>query len=109
MYVNMSAFVDMIDDLMRLFYLDAPPPYPGFRGCFITNVALDELWQIYAFSTAVEASMYNWLSCMYRQIDVIIAMLALMVISAFRICSSRFSMILFRCWDLILPSDYSWT
>jgi hypothetical protein len=34
--------------------IDAPPPYPGFRGCFLTKTSII-LWGIYAVFTAIEA------------------------------------------------------
>jgi hypothetical protein len=37
-------------------YLDAPPPYPGFRGCFIAKSDRSSLWGNYAALTAVQAS-----------------------------------------------------
>jgi hypothetical protein len=68
-------------------FIDADPPYPGFRGCFNTR-AQRSLWQNYTMLTVAEAGMFHWLYYIYLEIYVIIALLILMIISAFRSCQS---------------------
>ena len=56
------AFIDLnvitlIDCFNRLRCVDGPPPYPGFRGCFITQVNAESLWSVYVVMTVFDASM----------------------------------------------------
>jgi hypothetical protein len=43
-------------------FVDAPSPYPGFRGCFVTHIDESPLWKSYVMLTVLEFSASRFIS-----------------------------------------------
>ena len=85
-------------------YIDVPPPYLGFRGCFLgskSNKRLESSWASFASLCVVEAGVhFFWLlGIWHKAYPLILVMLSLVAVSAFQSCSSAS---LFRYHYLVL-------
>jgi hypothetical protein len=98
--------------LMKLFNVSSgtvsPPPFPQFRGCFITK-ASSELWICYVPMISVQSSERCWLLSYLFKVVVayaFVVVLTLVAISAFRSCSFLCSAIHPTSLLIGCPSSY---
>jgi hypothetical protein len=78
----------------RIASVDAPSPYPGFRGCFVTHVDRT-LWKEYVVLTALEfGALYLDFISFDHPTHALVVVLAFMAISAFRSCPFPYLLLL---------------
>lgn len=88
-------------------FIDAPPPYPGYKGCFITAVERI-LWVPYLTLTIVEAGVFFFLSMLCLRNWLKIVVLSLLVISGIRACMSLSAVIIFCSLSFHLSFRQIW-
>jgi hypothetical protein len=80
--------------------VDAPPPYPDYKGCFI-EIGSKMLSGNYATLTAIEASKCYWPLRYYSKLTYFAVFLTLITIGTLRSCSSA---PYFHCCKIAYPS-----